>query len=201
MPLTTDRNGIAAVFGVSTKTIGEWTESGMPATKRGRSTASDYDVAACVQWRLREVTQKTAISLTLEEERLRKIKAEADTLEYQLEISKGDYVPIGEFRQALEHEFNRVKAKFMAYPTKVLPLLMTSLHSPKEAPKVSAILTKEVRECLESAASDDDLRGNEGEESASDGNIGGAKESIATTRSKRKPVGRPKGISKPRKLS
>ncbi len=190
-----NRGEISEVFGVSVVTIDVWVTEGMPCIKRGRAKPSEYDLKACVQWRRQRDTAKSDVAAGIDEERLRKTTAEADKLEFELAVSKGEFMPISIFTELLSSENARVKAKILGLPFKIAPLLKTYLADPKYLNKVVDFITDEIKIVLEESASDDDIDGiGDDGDSESEGGI------KAAAKPDRKPVGRPKGVSKPRRL-
>jgi phage terminase Nu1 subunit (DNA packaging protein) len=184
--LNFNRGEISEVFGVSVVTIDVWVTEGMPCIKRGRAKPSEYDLKACVQWRRQRDTAKSDVAAGIDE---------ADKLEFELAVSKGEFMPISIFTELLSSENARVKAKILGLPFKIAPLLKTYLADPKYLNKVVDFITDEIKIVLEESASDEDIDGiGDDGDSESEGSI------KAAAKPDRKPVGRPKGVSKPRRL-
>lgn len=192
------RNEIAALFGIATVTIDVWVGEGMPCIKRGRSKPSEYDVAACVQWRRQRDTAKSATASSIDEERLRKTTAEADKLEFELAVARGEFMPIAQFTSLMSSENSRVRAKMLGIPYKIAPMIRSYLSDPKELNKVVDIIMDDIRLALEESASEDEDAEYNG--IGDDGTEDSAVNVVAAKKPERKRVGRPKGVSKPRRL-
>lgn len=104
-----------------------------------------YDIPACVQaYYFKEFCGDEAYGLDGTYERARKAKAEADRIEFNLEIKKGLYVPAELVAHELEKIIMNCRSKLLALPRKYAPILANA-QNPNEAEK---ILTGGVEEAL-----------------------------------------------------
>ena len=152
---TVNRAQIAAVFGVSVVTIDRWVNDGMPAVKNGRLKAGNYDIAACVQWRLKKDSEKLDTDDTIEAARLRKTNAEADKLEFEFSTIRGEYMTIAEFKQLVSSEKSRVQAFMLSVPNKIMRRITQYLHDKTEAKVIHSIIENEITEAMNTASSEE----------------------------------------------
>lgn len=104
-----------------------------------------YDIPACVQnyfYKLYAADEDE--SLDGKFERARKAKAEADRIEFELEIKKNKYVQADLVEYELEKIIMNCRAKLLALPRKLAPLLATA-QTPNE---VEDNLTGGINEAL-----------------------------------------------------
>mgnify|MGYP003399364796 CR=1 FL=1 len=151
-----NRTEVAALFGVSTETIATWVKDGMPSVSRGRAKASEYDIAACVQWRRARDLAKSEVAGDIDEERLRKTRAEADKLEFEVSVQLGAHVRVDVLTNSLNGEFGRIRAKMLGVASKITPTIKPFLRDEKEIVKVFDLVMGEIRLVLEQAAGEDE---------------------------------------------
>lgn len=93
VPLVT-RKELAALLGVHPQTITDWEGQGCPIAKRGgRGVSSKYRVSDVYQWRIDSARQVSETTLTLEQERARLAKAQADGKEMENRQRRGELLP------------------------------------------------------------------------------------------------------------
>lgn len=104
-----------------------------------------YDIPECVQnYYYKEFGGDEDDDLDGKYERARKAKAEADRIEFDLEIKRNKYVLSDLVEYELEKIIGNCRAKLLALPRKLAPLVSTA-ESPGEAEE---ILTNGVNEAL-----------------------------------------------------
>lgn len=94
--------------------------------------------------------------LGFEEARNRKMAAEAQLLELDLMVKRGELMPVGEVSTDLDRTFGAVRSKLLAIPSKLAPVL-----SPKDPFKAQRLLDAEMSDVLaelQTADDDDDVR-------------------------------------------
>lgn len=106
----------------------------------------DYDIPACVQsYYYNEFVGAEDNELDGRHERARKAKAEADRIEFDLEIKQGKYVETELVEHVLTGIISNCRAKLLALPRKLAPTVSTA-QSPNE---VEEILTDGINEALD----------------------------------------------------
>ena len=101
-----------------------------------------YDIPACVQsYYYNEYIGDEESELDGRHERARKAKAEADRIEFDLEIKQGKYVET----ELVTGIISNCRAKLLALPRKLAPTVSTA-ESPNE---VEEILTNGIHEALD----------------------------------------------------
>lgn len=105
-----------------------------------------YDIPACVQnYYYNEYIGDEESELDGRHERARKAKAEADRIEFDLEIKQGKYVETELVEHLLTGIISNCRAKLLALPRKLAPTVSTA-ESPNE---VEEILTNGIHEALD----------------------------------------------------
>ena len=83
---------IAAIFGVSARTVTEWQAAGMPvAVQGGPGTPGEYDAPACVRWLVEREVRK----VQGESPKDRLARLQGDDLEMKLERERGKLIEAG----------------------------------------------------------------------------------------------------------
>lgn len=149
------KKDIAQRLGVTTVTVMNYVDKGMPGSKRNG--VWEFDLSVCKQWveqykqpRVRgneptlTKTDRDLLDQELIIERTKKIKYEARIKELDMLVAEGRYVDIDEVEQAYAAELTKVRIKLLGLPTKLAPLLL-NYDDPKET---ETILTKEINELL-----------------------------------------------------
>jgi hypothetical protein len=92
-PLVT-RQQLALLLGVHPQTITGWEGEGCPVARRGgRGVASKYRVSDVFKWRVESLRQVSETTLTLEQERTRLARAQADGKEMENRVRAGELLP------------------------------------------------------------------------------------------------------------
>lgn len=128
---------LAKAFGISTAALDRWDIK--PHKKRGRE--SLYYLPDVIKWRLNRDTKE---ALDLNVERARLAKAQADRTEFDLKISRGEYVNKDEAGGLLETVVMAIRAKLLSLPTKTAPLVT----GVKKLPEARDILDGATHEIL-----------------------------------------------------
>lgn len=130
--------------------------------------------------------------LTYDEARTRKVAAEAAIAELELAKVRNELALVGDVVKAWDDVLSAMKAKLLALPAKMGPILAAET----DAALIQKKLEEQIRDCLDELANYDPLSDPAGAnvvieqfEASDDG-------AEAATKTKRKPVGRPKKASK-----
>ena len=133
MPRKTDfttlsKIDLAAALGVSTQTLDQWLGRGMPyVSKPGTGSRSyRFDLSAVVRWRLdyeRAQADASTEETDLEEAKRRRAVADAKLAELTLGREEGRLLLREDVDAAVVGAFARVRARMLAIPTKVAPIV------------------------------------------------------------------------------
>lgn len=144
MPTLTD---LAEHLGLSRTVVGEMIrEKKLPSYPKGQV---NIDEARLIYiGRLREQAAGRLGSgdgdLDLTEERARKAKEEADRIEMQNKVMRGELLPREDVDAAVTGSFARVRARVIGLPTKVAPMVV-GMENPAE---IEAVVRKAANEAL-----------------------------------------------------
>ena len=130
--------------------------------------------------------------LTYDEARTRKVAAEAAIAELELAKVRNELALVGDVVKAWDDVLSAMKAKLLALPTKMGPILAAET----DAVLIQKKLEEQLRDCLDELANYDPLSDPAGTNiviEQSEASDDGPK---AATKTKRKPVGRPKKAAK-----
>ena len=140
---------LAALLGVTPKTIRSWQRAGMPVEQRGRrGVASRYSVADCVEWAIqRAEAQARAMpdDADFEQARARKVAAEAGLAEIALAKARGEVVELDTAAKAVGAALATTRARLLQIGAKVAP--QADLQ-PDEA-TLQALLDDAIHEAIE----------------------------------------------------
>ena len=142
---------LAAHLGLSVTRVSQLKSAGvLPDAPRGR-----HDLDACrtaYLTHLREVAAgrmaKDGGGFDLVTERARLAAAQAEKVERQNAVEKGDLIPAAEFHQMMTSAFVRVRAKLLALPSRLTPVLAIET----KAAVVEAVLKAEIYAALNELA-------------------------------------------------
>ncbi|MEO7864101.1 MAG: hypothetical protein ABIU05_27440 [Nitrospirales bacterium] len=139
-----NKQGLAKAFKVSPNTVTDWVRKGCPCTVKSDGSYV-FDLAAVRQWR--EKTRKvcTPVSATLAAAQLRKESALADLREMEVRKKRGELIE----RVTVEQDAFRVGRTMRDALLGLPDRLSGVLASENDQRKVHALLTKEIRQCLE----------------------------------------------------
>ena len=146
---------LARFYGVSLVTIGQWISKGCPfITKGGMGKKWVLSSAEVTTWREDQIAQQAlgdVSTLDLDEARRRKLAAEAALTELDLSHRRGDLIEIEYIAGLVGDEYANVRAKILALPTKLAPLLI-GIESMAE---VTEIIERGITESLEELTADE----------------------------------------------
>ncbi len=134
---------LADILGLTPRRIQQLADDGIIPKP---SKPGAYDIPACVQnYYYNEFIGNEDSELDGKHERARKAKAEADRIEFDLEIKQGKYVETELVEHILTGIISNCRAKLLALPRKLAPTVSTA-QSPNE---VEEILTDGINEALD----------------------------------------------------
>lgn len=140
--ITSKLDLLAEILGITPRRIQQLVEDEViPRPEK----PGQYDIPACVQaYYYKEFCGDEEGELDGKYERARKAKAEADRIEFDLGIKRGQYVSVELVKHELEKIIMNCRGKLLAMPRKLAPTLATA-ETPNEA---EVILTDGVEEIL-----------------------------------------------------
>ena len=130
--------------------------------------------------------------LTYDEARTRKVAAEAAIAELELAKVRNELALVGDVVKAWDDVLSAMKAKLLALPTKMGPILAAET----DAAIIQKKLEEQLRDCLDELSNYDPLSDPAGTNIVIDQPEGGDDSAEATAKTKRKSVGRPKKAAK-----
>lgn len=130
--------------------------------------------------------------LTYDEARTRKVAAEAAIAELELAKVRNELALVGDVVKAWDDVLSAMKAKLLALPTKMGPILAAET----DAGLIQKKLEEQLRDCLDELSNYDPLSDPTGANIVIEQPESGDDSAEATTKVKRKPVGRPKKAAK-----
>lgn len=141
-----NRSELSEAMGVNLTTIDVWIKAGMPAETKGSSGRPwSFDLPKCVRWygeyKSRTVTHQNSDA---EELKLRKLAADAQMMELDLEIKKGTVGLIEDFEKALSATMLIARLNLQNVPSRAY----TRLVGVTDEVRFKAILSEEITEAL-----------------------------------------------------
>ena len=119
---------LAKFYGVSLPTISQWVGKGCPfISKGGQGRKWVFSSSAVTTWREDQIAQQAlgdVSSLDIDEARRRKLAAEAALTELDLSHRRGELIEVELIADLVGDEYANVRAKILALPTKLAPLLL-----------------------------------------------------------------------------
>jgi len=110
-----NKNQIAEAFGINLTTVDKWRRSGCPAEKKGQNVM--FSVRQVSDWlRTRDTETSGVLDLSQERAKLTKLQAEKATLE--LEVSRGNLIPMELVVETWQGHIGNARAKLLAMPAK-----------------------------------------------------------------------------------
>ena len=110
-----NRTQIGEAFGVELTTVDKWRRSGCPAEKKGQNVM--FSVRQVSDWlRSRDIETSGVLDLGQERAKLTKLQAEKATLE--LEIARGNLIPMELVVETWQGHIGNARAKLLAFPPK-----------------------------------------------------------------------------------
>lgn len=141
-----NKSELSQIFGVSLNTIDAWLRKGMPhkISKKGRY---EFDVETIIKWR------ESLLKVSDDEMRKAKIQREvykAKLCQLQFEKESGLLVYAADVKHAAFESGRMLRDQLLNIPARVSPILAAE----RDTKKVNEILTKEIRQCIETIAAD-----------------------------------------------
>lgn len=124
-----NRKDTAAAFGVSTQAIGVWNIE--PVQSLGKTgNRIYYDIREVIQERLKQARNSSGAGGDLSQQQLRLARNKAEKSEIELQVIKGELLPLNEIVGHWENLFLAFRAKILAIPNKAahVALNATSLE-------------------------------------------------------------------------
>ena len=110
-----NKNQIAEAFGINLTTVDKWRRSGCPAEKKGPNVM--FSVRQVSDW-LRSRDMETSGTLDLGQERAKLTKLQAQKATLELEISRGNLIPMDLVVETWQGHIGNARAKLLAMPAK-----------------------------------------------------------------------------------
>lgn len=152
-PKRLTRADTARTFGVSATTVDGWISRGLPHDGSGRS--KRFDPAAVHEWLVAEAVRRATPDVApieiLDEARQRKMAAEAELTELELQRARGEVVPIQVVIELLAGVLSNIRTRLEGIPSKVCRVLVEMI----DASSIEERLEEEIREALEELADGD----------------------------------------------
>ena len=127
------QNDIAALFGVTDRTIRNWNDEGLPGNGEGRGRV--YDWPLVLAWRDARISGFRGSGSDLSDKE-RKLRAEADLAEMEAAKEAGQLLDANEVQQAWEAFLSRLKVNLDGLPDRAAPLIEDGMNL---AEKIAAI--------------------------------------------------------------
>ena len=147
---------LAAIHGIDERTLRRWDDSGHPRNPDGT-----YSAPASIEWR---IAHELGTTRDLDQERARLAAAQADKVEMENAVRRGELIYAQHVRDTWGVIFANIKAGMLALPARVAPLVEERVRG-----RVFELIDARVRELLEELADsdpvgeyppDDDAEGN-----------------------------------------
>ena len=110
-----NKNQIAEAFGINLTTVDKWRRSGCPAEKKGPNVM--FSVRQVSDW-LRSRDMETSGTLDLGQERAKLTKLQAEKATLELEISRGNLIPMELVVETWQGHIGNARAKLLGFPAK-----------------------------------------------------------------------------------
>ena len=168
-----NKSALAETFGVSLPTVNAWVRRGCPVVQKGsKSRQWLFNTAEVAAWREDEAAAAAVgdtAKMDMDEDRRRNEAAKAAMSELDLAKRRGELIEIESVAEYVGEEYSRIRAKLLALPVKIAPMLETTetLQQRRE------IIEDGISECLAELSADDEL-GAESEEGAESDEAGEA---------------------------
>lgn len=130
-PVELNQTQMAQVFGVTVRTIRRWEKEGLPARRDGSQKL--YPLALAIRWereRAVEAALKEVEITDVDAVRLRKLEAEAESKELDLQQKRGELVPIDQVETLLREALESVDSLLRHAPSRFAPKLAKAAELP-----------------------------------------------------------------------
>lgn len=158
---------LAAIVGVSERTLTEWQREGLPFVRAERGASNHYDTAEVIKWML--AREAKARSPDQEGERDRLARLQGDMLELTIGEKRQTLIPSAEIEPAWSALVVAARQSLLAMPVRLAPIVigMTDVDQVRE------LLDEQVNDALAK------LAGVGGDAGASTGAVGATEEDPA----------------------
>ena len=151
---TVNKAELARILDVSAMTINNWVTRGCPVAQMvGPNKKWAFNLAQVVDWRMEQAKKAAkgeAKSVDLDEAKRRKLVAEAEMAELDLEVRQGQLVEIEAVAKTVGDDYANMRAKLLSIPSKISPQLV----GVESVTRIQSVLDKVVSEALEELISD-----------------------------------------------
>ncbi len=130
-----DQTDIAEVHGVTSRTIREWGEQGLPRNPDG-----SYDGPATIEWR---IARSTGGALDLDQERARLAKEQADKTALENAQRRGELVDLNTIGEELGRALAAFRARLLGAANKLAPRV-----NPEDPARAQQIIAAELEQVL-----------------------------------------------------
>lgn len=145
---------LAECLGVTPKYITEWQQrdsNPLPVVEfGGRGRRAQYDVAACVAWRIDEVVRQRVTAsadgefINLDHERARLARAQANKTEIEVSVLRAELIPKEAVARVQGQMISNTRSRVLSLPVKAAPILINR----RNENDIKTILTELVHEVL-----------------------------------------------------
>lgn len=139
---------VQKAFGVSDKSVRHWISAGMPCEKAKKG--YNFILSACIQWREVYLQSMKKGSDEFEKAKTEREIWRAKTAKLNYEKLSGLLIYASDVRQIAFETARLLRDQLLNIPARVSPIIAAE----RDTKKVNEILTKEIRQCLETIASD-----------------------------------------------
>lgn len=154
-----NREELAHIFGVAVNTITAWLKQGLPFVEEGREgKAWQFNTADVIAWRVDSVRERVGPkgAANFDEERARKMQADADMAEIERDRARGSVVEVCVIAEAVRREYATVRTRFGALPGSLAPRLDV-----ERALEFQPVIAAAVDEILTELSADGELESRE----------------------------------------
>ena len=137
-----NKQRLQAILGKDHKTILKWQKEGMPVQREGeRGQSNDYDTGKVIDWLVKRASE-TATALEIA--RVRHTNAQAEKTELEVEVLKGNLIPLETMKIEWGDVVGAFRAKMLAMPSN-LGHRLAALREPR---KIEKALKESIYEAL-----------------------------------------------------
>lgn len=136
---------VAMVFGVTTRTINEWTKRGCPKVKK-----NSYNLREVLSWKYSTESTPEGLEAKKQKADIRYREARADMEELKRKTMIGEYVAVADIEKDLSELFSKIRVRMTNIKHKVLQDLNSSY--PEVAFEVSELIEQEIEKGLKQLA-------------------------------------------------
>ncbi len=156
---TVNKSELAAITGVTTKTITVWQSEGMPYTEAAEvGSDNTYNTAAVIRW---WILRETKGGLDLDEERAKQAKEQTETARLRNEAMRGEMVPLAD-------AIDLAQRAAYALRQKIVTSSMTEEEKQAALTDIHSLANTDFRNFKRLDESDDELTDGKGQAPAAD---------------------------------